>query len=93
MTELVLVSHVLCPYVQRVAITLHEKGAAFQRVDVDRPVETGIEGEGHDHTTTTLGPAFSMSSASSGSRPLSVITVSMALSGATRAKSSRPNFE
>ena len=23
MTELVLVSHVLCPYVQRVAITLH----------------------------------------------------------------------
>jgi len=35
MTELVLVSHVLCPYVQRVAITLHEKGAAFQRVDVD----------------------------------------------------------
>ena len=33
--ELVLVSHVLCPYVQRVAIALHEKGAAFRRVDVD----------------------------------------------------------
>jgi glutathione S-transferase len=35
MDELVLVSHVLCPYVQRVAIALHEKGAAFRRVDVD----------------------------------------------------------
>ena len=35
MTELVLVSHVLCPYVQRVAIALHEKGAAFRRIDVD----------------------------------------------------------
>jgi glutathione S-transferase len=35
MDELVLVSHVLCPYVQRVAIVLHEKGAAFRRVDVD----------------------------------------------------------
>lgn len=32
---LTLVSHVLCPYVQRVAIALHEKGAAFERVDVD----------------------------------------------------------
>lgn len=35
MDELVLVSHVLCPYVQRVAIVLHEKGTAFRRVDVD----------------------------------------------------------
>jgi glutathione S-transferase len=35
MDELVLVSHVLCPYVQRVAIALHEKGAAFRRIDVD----------------------------------------------------------
>jgi len=35
MDELVLVSHVLCPYVQRVAIALHEKGAAYRRVDVD----------------------------------------------------------
>ena len=35
MDEPVLVSHVLCPYVQRVAIALHEKGAAFRRVDVD----------------------------------------------------------
>jgi glutathione S-transferase len=31
----VLVSHALCPYVQRVAIALHEKGVAFRRVDVD----------------------------------------------------------
>lgn len=35
MGEFVLVSHVLCPYVQRVAIVLHEKGAAFRRIDVD----------------------------------------------------------
>ena len=35
MNEFVLVSHALCPYVQRVAIALHEKGAAFRRVDVD----------------------------------------------------------
>lgn len=35
MDELVLVSHLLCPYVQRVAITLREKGAPFSRVDVD----------------------------------------------------------
>ncbi|MDK2124828.1 glutathione S-transferase family protein [Parachitinimonas caeni] len=30
-----LYSHVLCPYVQRVAIVLHEKGAAFKRHDID----------------------------------------------------------
>jgi len=35
MDELVLVSHALCPYVQRVAIALHEKGARFRRMDVD----------------------------------------------------------
>ena len=35
MDEFVLVSHALCPYVQRVAIALHEKGVAFRRVDVD----------------------------------------------------------
>ena len=34
-TKLVLVSHRLCPYVQRSAITLHEKGIAYQRIDVD----------------------------------------------------------
>jgi glutathione S-transferase len=33
--ELVLVSHHLCPYVQRVAISLLEKGVAFERVYVD----------------------------------------------------------
>jgi glutathione S-transferase len=32
---LVLVSHALCPYVQRVAIALHEKAVAFERVTVD----------------------------------------------------------
>lgn len=32
---LVLVSHVLCPYVQRAAIVLAEKGVAFARRDVD----------------------------------------------------------
>ncbi len=34
-TSLVLVSHALCPYVQRAAIVLHEKGVAFERRDVD----------------------------------------------------------
>lgn len=32
---LVLVSHTLCPYVQRVAIVLAEKGLAFKRRDID----------------------------------------------------------
>jgi glutathione S-transferase len=33
--ELILVSHRLCPYVQRAAIALAEKGVAFARRDVD----------------------------------------------------------
>lgn len=33
--RLVLVSHVLCPYVQRAAIVLAEKGVPFERRDVD----------------------------------------------------------
>ena len=32
---LILVSHALCPYVQRAAIVLHEKGVPFERRDVD----------------------------------------------------------
>jgi len=32
---LTLVSHVLCPYVQRAAIVLKEKGIAFERRDID----------------------------------------------------------
>jgi glutathione S-transferase len=35
MTHLTLVSHALCPYVQRAAIALAEKGVAFDRVDID----------------------------------------------------------
>lgn len=34
-TPIVLVSHALCPYVQRVAIVLAEKGLAFDRHDID----------------------------------------------------------
>lgn len=34
-TPLKLVSHQLCPYVQRAAIVLAEKGIAFERVDID----------------------------------------------------------
>ncbi|HEY1392814.1 MAG TPA: glutathione S-transferase family protein [Methylibium sp.] len=34
-TPLTLVSHALCPYVQRAAIVLHEKGVPFERRDVD----------------------------------------------------------
>ena len=33
--SITLVSHALCPYVQRAAIVLHEKGVAFERIDVD----------------------------------------------------------
>jgi len=33
--HLTLVSHALCPYVQRAAIVLKEKGVAFERIDVD----------------------------------------------------------
>ena len=35
MSQLTLISHPLCPYVQRAAIVLHEKGAAFERIDID----------------------------------------------------------
>ena len=35
MPELTLVSHHLCPFVQRPAIALAEKGVAFNRIDVD----------------------------------------------------------
>jgi glutathione S-transferase len=35
MANLVLISHRLCPYVQRAAIALTEKSASFERVDVD----------------------------------------------------------
>lgn len=33
--KLVLISHHLCPYVQRVAIALAEKGMSFERVNID----------------------------------------------------------
>ncbi len=35
MTKLTLVSHELCPFVQRAAIALAEKGVAFERITVD----------------------------------------------------------
>lgn len=35
MTELLLVSHALCPYVQRTAIALDEKRVPFRRIDID----------------------------------------------------------
>src|SRR5262249_51048921 len=35
MPQLTLVSHELCPYVQRAAIALEEKGVAFERINVD----------------------------------------------------------
>jgi glutathione S-transferase len=35
MTKLRLISHRLCPYVQRAVIVLDEKGAAFEREDID----------------------------------------------------------
>ncbi len=35
LADLVLISHPLCPYVQRAAIALSEKGVPFRRVDID----------------------------------------------------------
>lgn len=35
MAQLTLVSHHLCPYVQRAAISLMEKGLSFERVTID----------------------------------------------------------
>jgi len=35
MSTLTLVSHHLCPYVQRAAIALDEKGVAFERINID----------------------------------------------------------
>jgi len=33
--KLTLISHVLCPYVQRAVIALKEKGAPYERIDID----------------------------------------------------------
>src|SRR3982751_1822215 len=35
MQELTLISHKLCPYVQRAVIALTEKGVPFERIDID----------------------------------------------------------
>ena len=35
MTDLTLISHKLCPYVQRAVIALKEKGVPFERIDID----------------------------------------------------------
>ena len=35
MTKLTLISHKLCPYVQRAVIALTEKGVPFERIDID----------------------------------------------------------
>jgi len=36
-----LVSHHLCPYVQRAAIALHQKGVSFERVNIDLAAKPG----------------------------------------------------
>ena len=36
-----LISHKLCPYVQRAVIALTEKGVAFERIDIWRTSRTG----------------------------------------------------
>jgi glutathione S-transferase len=45
MTPLTLVSHRVCPFVQRAAIALAEKGAAFERVMVDLDHKPGWFGQ------------------------------------------------
>lgn len=35
MIKLTLISHILCPFVQRAAIILHEKAVGFDRIDID----------------------------------------------------------
>src|ERR1700727_1234379 len=40
-TKLTLISHKLCPYVQRVAIALTEKSLPFTRVDIDLAAKPG----------------------------------------------------
>lgn len=35
MPKLTLISHTLCPYVQRAVIALTEKGVPFKRIDID----------------------------------------------------------
>jgi len=35
MRKLTLISHVLCPYVQRAVIALKEKGVDYERIDID----------------------------------------------------------
>ena len=35
MSSLILISHVLCPYVQRAVIVLKEKAVHFERRDID----------------------------------------------------------
>lgn len=35
MKKLTLISHVLCPYVQRAVVALKEKGVDFERIDID----------------------------------------------------------
>lgn len=40
-SPLVLVSHPLCPYVQRAAIVLAEKGVPFERRDIDLAIKPG----------------------------------------------------
>ena len=34
-TKLTLISHLLCPYVQRAIIVLEEKQIAYERIDID----------------------------------------------------------
>ena len=42
MKKLTLISHVLCPYVQRAVIALKEKGVDFERIDIDSRPEAGL---------------------------------------------------
>ncbi len=58
--------------------------APGEGLDLDRPVDARVEGQGHDHASRTLGPSARSSSATWASSPESVISVSISSRAANR---------
>ena len=54
-----LISHKLCPYVQRAVIALTEKGIPFERIDIDlanKPEVVAVSGSNYVEVGFALGP-------------------------------------